>query len=73
MKTNGWGVLALFLAFAMGLACAEPKEAKPVPRGTILVGTGCAKGDLRTGIAVAWEEDELPICEAIDVHTIERQ
>lgn len=73
MKVNGWGVLALFLAFTMGLACAEPKDPPREPYGgTILVGTGCAKGDLRTGIAVAWEEDHLPVCDSIDIHSIER-
>jgi len=37
------------------------------PRDVILVGTGCAGA---SSIAVAWEEDEMPVCAAIDAHNI---
>lgn len=37
------------------------------PRDVILVGTGCAGA---SSIAVAWEEDAMPVCAAIDAHNI---
>lgn len=68
-----------FLCFLLGaligpaIFLTDACEPEPAPqRETILVGTGCDKGDARTAIAVGWEEDDLPICDSIDVHTIER-
>lgn len=63
-------VLWWFL-FTTGMAVGTAVAPEPTPQrpaDTILVGTGCNN---EGGIAVAYEEDQLPTCERIDVHFIE--
>lgn len=49
----------------------RPHDPGPVPVETrVLVGTGC---EGPSDIAVAWEEDMLPRCDRIDVHTISNE
>lgn len=62
---------------AMHIACAATMFVSVVatlavvtfatPRDTILVGTQC---EGPSSIAVAYDEDLLPVCDAIDVHEI---
>ena len=63
-----WLFMAIMFAYAIGIAVAQEEEPARVPySGTVLVGTGCQGS---SDIAVAYEEDALPVCKSIDIHIV---
>lgn len=68
---------AALVGVVLGVALMGGKRTVEVPgllelyEGRVLVGTGCEGGDLRNGVAIAFEEDTMPLCERIDVHIVE--